>query len=298
MSRAGKVEMPGGERPGGGGEAARRGGGGEAARRGGGSVGCTVDFIAAYVKANLAMEMEYRAAFFTQVLSMAANDGMWVAFWVLYFARFPVVEGWGRTDVLTLWAMVAAGYGVANGLFGNVLRLPRIIYTGGLDVYLTQPKNVLLHVLVSRTMASAWGDVLFGGVVFAWLCEPTLARAGLFLLGSLLIAVILSAFLVLSGSLAFFLGNAEATASQLANAMVHFSTYPTNIFSGAVKVVLFTALPAGFISYMPVGLLREADPVFIAAAIGAAFVFSVAAVLVWKAGLRRYESGNLVTTRL
>ncbi|RJQ06451.1 MAG: hypothetical protein C4551_08220, partial [Bacillota bacterium] len=221
-----------------------------------------------------------------------------VAFWVLYFARFPVVEGWGRTDVLALWAMVAAGYGMANGLFGNSLGLSQIIYTGGLDVYLTQPKSVLLHVLVSRTMVSAWGDVLFGGVVFVWLCDPTWARAGLFCLGAIIIGLILTGFVVITQSLAFFIGNADTTASQLTQAMVTFSTYPTGIFKGLVKVVLFTAIPAGFISYMPVGLLREADPGFIAVAVGAAVALVGLAVLFFRAGLRRYESGNLVTTRL
>ena len=261
-------------------------------------LGRTVGFVWAYLKANLAMEMEYRAAFFAQVLSMAINDAMWVAFWVLYFTRFPVVAGWGRADVLALWAVVAVGYGAATGLFGNVLRLSQIIYSGGLDVYLTQPKNVLLHVLVSRTSASAWGDVLFGVGVFAWLCEPTPARLGLFLLGAVLTAVILTAFAVITQSLAFFIGNADTTASQLWNALVHFSTYPTGIFGGAVKIILFTVLPAGFISYMPVGLMRDADPGFIAAALGGAAVLTVLAVLFFRAGLRRYESGNLVTTRL
>ena len=258
----------------------------------------TAGFVWAYLKANLAMEMEYRAAFVAQVLSMAINDGMWVVFWVLYFTRFPVVEGWGRPDVLALWAIVATGYGVAAGLFGNALRLSQIIYSGGLDVYLTQPKDVLLHVLVSRTTASAWGDVLFGIVVFGWLCDPTWGRVGLFLVGAVLTALILTGFLVITQSLAFFIGNAETTAAQFFNAFVHFSTYPTDIFSGAVKILLFTALPAGFVSYMPVGLLREADPGFIAAAAGAAVVLGVGAVIFFRAGLKRYESGNLVTTRL
>jgi ABC-2 type transport system permease protein len=261
-------------------------------------LGRTVRFVLAYLRANLAMEMEYRAAFLTQVLSMFINDGMWVAFWVLYFTRFPVVAGWGRTDVLALWAITATGYGMAVGLFGNALRLSRIIYTGGLDVYLTQPKNVLLHVLVSRTQASAWGDVLFGLAVFVWLCGPTWVSTGLFLLGSLLAAVIIAAFFTLAQSLAFFIGNADTAADQLVNALIHFATYPTDIFRGLTKVLLFTALPAGFISYMPVGLMREADPIFIAAAMGAAVALAAAAILVFRAGLRRYESGNLVTTRL
>lgn len=278
MSRAGRAPRPGGHKE----------------RQAGG----VLRFVWAYLKANLAMELEYRAAFFAQVLSMAINDGMWVAFWVLYFTRFPVVEGWGRPDVLALWAIVAAGYGVGNALMGNVLRLSQIIYSGGLDVYLTQPKNVLLHVLVSRTQSTAWGDVLFGVVVFFWLCDPTWARTGLFLLGSLLAAVIITAFFTLVQSLAFFIGNADTTAAQLMGSMIHFSTYPTSIFQGAVKVLLFTAIPAGFISYMPVGLLREADPLFIAGATAAAAAMAGLAIAVFRAGLRRYESGNLVTTRL
>lgn len=278
-----------------GGSRSAAGGGPRSAARGG--FGRTLGFVWAYLKANLAMELEYRAAFLAQVLSMAINDGMWVAFWVLYFARFPVVAGWGRTDVLALWAIVATGYGIATGLFGNALRLSRIIYTGGLDVYLTQPKNVLLHVLVSRTSASAWGDVLFGLVVFAWLGDPTPARIGLFALGSALVGVILIGFVVALQSLAFFIGNAETTASQMFQAFVTFSTYPTGIFGGAVKVLLFTVLPAGFVSYMPVGLLREADPGFIAAAVVAAAALAGLGTGLFYAGLRRYESGNLVTTR-
>ncbi len=258
----------------------------------------TLPFVWAYLKANLAMEMEYRAAFFAQILSMAINDGMWVAFWVLYFTRFPVVEGWGRADVLALWAIVATGYGVGNALFGNVLRLSQIIYSGGLDVYLTQPRSVFLHVLVSRTWTSAWGDVLFGAVVFFWLCEPTLARTGLFLLGSLLAGIIIIAFFAVVQSLAFFIGNADTTAAQLSNALIHFATYPTSIFQGGVKLILFTAIPAGFVSYMPIGLMRKPDPVFIAGTFAAAAVLTALAILVFRAGLRRYESGNLVTTRL
>lgn len=49
---------------------------------------------------------------------------------------------------------------------------------------------------------------------------------------------------------------------------------------------------------MPVGLLREADPAFTAAAAAAAAVLVALAVLVFGAGLRRYGSGNLVATRL
>lgn len=244
------------------------------------------------------MELEYRAAFWAQVLSMLLNDAMWLCFWVLYFERFPVVKGWERQDVVCLWAIVATGYGVAHGLAGNAANLARIIYRGELDVYLAQPQPVLLHVLVSRTRASAWGDVLFGTVVFAWLGGPTSLRCGLYVVAALLAGTLLCSFLVLVQSLAFFLGNAELLAEQLYGALIHFSTYPTGIFAGPVKLILFSVLPAGFINYLPVGLLRNFSWPFALAALAAAAGFGLGAVRVFAAGLRRYESGNLVMTRL
>lgn len=45
-------------------------------------------------------------------------------------------------------------------------RLAGVITSGALDSYLTLPKNVLLHVLISATSASGWGDLAFGLVAF------------------------------------------------------------------------------------------------------------------------------------
>jgi ABC-2 type transport system permease protein len=62
-------------------------------------------------------------------------------------------------------------------------------------------------------------------------------------------------------------------------------------------VLLFTLLPAGFLSYIPVQLLRQFDPAWFAAelavVIGALFV----SIAVFYRGLRRYESGNLLILR-
>ena len=76
-----------------------------------------------------------------------------------------------------------------------------------------------------------------------------------------------------------------------------FSTYPTTLFSGMVRVLLFTALPAGFIAYVPVRFLREWQLWQLAVLLGAAGFFTLLAGLVFQLGLRRYESGNLVAMR-
>ncbi|HEY7124498.1 MAG TPA: ABC-2 family transporter protein [Ktedonobacterales bacterium] len=249
-------------------------------------------FIGGYLSANMQAAMEYRAGFWSQVVSMMLNDGLWLTFWFFYFNHYRVIRGWVVTDVIVLWAVATCGFGIATGVFGRAPRLAALITSGGLDSYLTLPKNVLLHVLVSATIASAWGDMLFGLLAFLVLIRPSPEHALLFLLLVLLIAVIFTAFLVLLGSLAFWLGNSEGLAQQLMGALISFSTYPTPVFHGAVKLLLFTVIPAGFISYFPVELLREFRWPLLAGLL--AFTLGIASLawLVFYRGLRRYESGN------
>src|SRR4051794_1997327 len=106
-------------------------------------------FFGDAAKVNLQIALEYRAAFISQVFGMLLNDVMWIVFWALFFQRFPVIQGWGIEDVLTIWAITGAAFGLALGFFGNVNGLARIIAQGELDYYLGVPKNVLLHVLIS-----------------------------------------------------------------------------------------------------------------------------------------------------
>jgi ABC-2 type transport system permease protein len=109
--------------------------------------------------------------------------------------------------------------------------------------------------------------------------------------------LIYASFGVLAGCLGFWIGNAEATAFQAQQATINFSLYPGTVFQGWIRVLLFTLVPAGFISHVPVELLRSFDPWRMAALLGFTVFSVVAAAVVFRIGLRRYESGNLVTLR-
>lgn len=75
-----------------------------------------VQLGAAYLRINTNAQLEYRAAFYSQVAAMFINDGAWVVFWLFFFTRFPVLHGWTLKDVMSLWAVTTAGFGIAYGL--------------------------------------------------------------------------------------------------------------------------------------------------------------------------------------
>jgi ABC-2 type transport system permease protein len=56
-------------------------------------------------------------------------------------------------------------------------------------------------------------------------------------------------------------------------------------------------VPAGFISHVPVELLRSFDAWRMAGLLGFTCLIVAAALVVFRVGLRRYESGNLVGLR-
>jgi ABC-2 type transport system permease protein len=252
---------------------------------------------AAYTRLNLRAQLEYRGAFISQVVAMFINDGVWVLFWVLFFSRFPVLRGWTAQDVVTLWALAASGFGLGHALYGNSLQLAGLIAQGQLDVWMLYPRALLPHMLLGRMSATAWGDLLFGLVVYIGFVRPDAAHLALFALLVCSVALLFVGFSVLSGSLTFFLGNGTALSEQWRMSLLSFSTYPSILFEGGVKLLLFTVVPAGFVSALPIAALRGLSLADAALSLAGAFAIALAGALVFAIGMRRYESGNLMEMR-
>lgn len=251
----------------------------------------------AYTRMNWNAHLEYRGAFISQIVAMFINNGVWVAFWVIFFTRFPVLGGWGVKDVITIWALAAAGYGLAYALFGNALPLASLIAQGQLDGWMLYPRALLPHLLLGRMSASAWGDALFGYVVYLLLVRPDLPHFLLFVALTLSVTILMVGFAILTGSLSFYLGNATALSEQWRGAMLSFSTYPAILFDGVVKMLLFTLVPAGFVTYLPVQALRELSLRHAGLSLLGSLAVLLVGVLVFYRGLKRYESGNLMVMR-
>jgi ABC-2 type transport system permease protein len=257
----------------------------------------TFRLVAGYLRHNLMSAMAYRGAFALQVFGMLLNDVMLLFFWAILFSHFPALQGWTLRDVVTLYAIVAFGFGLATVVCGNSGRVAHVIASGDLDYYLALPADPLVHLLVSRTSLPSWGDALFGLVVYLIAAPERWTTLPLFLLLGVLSALIFVAFSVIAGALAFWIGQSQNLAMQLQNAMLTFGLYPVDIFPGLVRVLLYTLIPAAFVGSIPAMLLVEFDWGRLAGLFLVTVAFLLVARGVFALGLRRYESGNLVTTR-
>jgi len=235
-----------------------------------------------------------RRSFWSQAAVMILNDLIWVVFWVIFFDRLGEVRGWELRDVLVLQAILATGAGITLGFFNNSRQLGRLIAEGQLDEALALPVPALPYLLVRRIEPINIGDVAFGVAVFAVMGEPTPLRTLAFVAAVAISAITLGAFLVLAGSTAFLGGRSDG--SELGfHSVVLFASYPVDVFGGAMKILLFTMIPAGFITAIPTRFVRDLEIELAMAAAGVAILLVALAALAFRAGLRRYTSGALWT---
>ena len=255
-------------------------------------------FLLALWRTNLLSVMEYRVSFLAQVAGMFLNNVAFIGFWSIYFQRFHQVRGWRMTDVLLLFGTVAAGFGIAVCLFGNVLRLATVISEGELDYYLSLPRPALLHALASRMVPSGLGDLLFGFAALAVVGVASPDQALRFALGAALGATVFVGVLTTAHALSFWIGDSSLLAGTVQQGLILFSTYPLAVFDGWARFLLFTLLPAAFVGAVPAGLVRSFSWQGLGELTLAAAAAMTVAIVLFRRGLARYQSGSALQVRL
>ncbi len=257
-----------------------------------------IGFVLHMIKLNLAGIMEYRASFVMQAVGMFINNGIYFVFWLLFFDRFQEIRGYEIEQIYLLFAIITLGWGLAFTTAGNAPQVAGLIAQGRLDYYLTLPRPVILHLLFSRMDAFSMGDLTFGVVAYLLTGRYDPLSIALFLLCTVFAAVIFICFRATAGCLSFFVGNATQWAGHLSQMMVTFSLYPMGLFQGTMRLVLYTLIPAGFVGAVPVEIVETHNPALVGALAGAALVSVLVLVLVFRLGLRRYESGSAINVNI
>ena len=249
------------------------------------------------VKYNIMREMVNKVTFLTNICFMLLNNATFLVQWIILLRLREDVGGYTMREIMLLWGLMAASFGLSHILFARAFSLSDLIIKGKLDSFLVQPKNVLVSVLTSSTDSSAIGDFLYGTALVC-ACKPGVGGFFLFLLFVVTGTVIFTAFAVLLGSLSFWFVRMDMLQNQIVMGIVSFGTYPDGIFKGASRFFLYFIIPVGMAVWHPVHLMVSFDAGMFFTVAGYACVLLALAVAVFYRGLRRYASGNLMVARL
>lgn len=257
-----------------------------------------ISLIAMYFKFNLSASMEYRASFLIQTFGMILNNSTFIFFWWILFSNIERIGGYGFKEVMVIWAISSTSFGLTFVVFGNIRRISQLIINGELDTYLLQPKDVLINVIASSTIISAWGDIFYGILLFIGVYGFKLVDFSLFIIFCITGAILFSSVLIFANSLTFFMGDSQGIAGLVLEFLISFSIYPEGIYKGFTKFIIYTFLPAAFISLIPVRLIQQFSWRWFLLILGVALGWCVFSYCFFKRGLRKYESGNLIINKL
>ena len=255
-------------------------------------------FVLAYFKQNLSTAMEYRVNFITQFFFMVLNDFFFILFWYFLFKKIDNINGWGFESSVLLFAFAGLSYGFLDFFFGNWRELNKIIAEGSLDFHLALPKNELLHTMISKSNFSGMGDIVFGVCLFFLFGNMTMVSMGVLIIVTATGTLVLFSTNLIFQSMAFYVGNAQGLSSAGMNFLTGFSVYPISIFDSTWRFIFYFVFPIAFITNVPVILLQSFSLFWLVASIFASTSIFLVSLFIYKKGLKKYESGNLLNIRV
>ena len=251
-----------------------------------------IGLYVAQVRAAIRASVSDRGNFSLQVGGMLLNDLVFLVMWWMFFAGFRSVGGWTRPDMALLMGMMMTLVGSAGVFAGGYRDMAATILNGELDGLLTQPRGLISRLLSRESLAGAWGDLVGGAVLLIWFAGLTPGDLPWTLTALVLGGVVYLSASIAFASLAFWATGARSFSRELMDFTLLFSTYPGSIYQGAVKMIAFTLLPAGFIVLTPARLIRSPGLGTLSVVILAAGVYAAVALGLFHLGLQRYRRGE------
>jgi ABC-2 type transport system permease protein len=228
------------------------------------------------------------------VLGLLDFVGIWIMFHTV-----DTLGGFALSEIAFLYGATAFGLGVADLVGGQVERLGRLIRMGRLDTMLVKPLPLLTQVCAEefaiRRVARITQAVVVFGVAAFWV-SWTPAKVALTVMMLVSGSVIFLAIFVIFGCIQFW----TSDASEVANAFTYggntMTQYPLTIFPREVVAALTYLVPLAFVNWYPsLYVLDRPDPfgfpewLQFASPLAALVLVALTAV-VWRLGVRHYES--------
>lgn len=251
-----------------------------------------IQFITALIKTAIKSALSLRTTFIMQVLAMIINDLLWIFMWWILFKQQPIINSWNFDDVILMQGILLASYALFSTFMYGLDDLPRYINNGSLDNFLTIPKNILLILTCSKVKPSGIGDLVTAGIMFMFTSYATWNNLHLIIVGITCGTTIFFAFRLITATLTFWSANIEHLGLHIFYSLLTFASQPASIFTGWYQVLILTIIPAGFISLLPVEIIKHFVVTKLILLISGSIMLLIFSLWLFYRGLQSYTSGN------
>jgi len=254
------------------------------------------------IGASVRSQMQYRVSFL--MLSLAAfmhTSVELAAVWAL-FARFRTLRGWRLPEVALFFGIITIALAVGDAFARCFDILPRLIRSGEFDRMLIRPRSVALQLVGHELTLFRVGRASVGLAVLLWAAAAlgvhwTAARVALLVTAILGGVCLFSGLWVLQATLSFWTTEGLEIMNAFTYGGCETAQYPLAIYRPWFRKFFTFVVPLACVSYFPgLAILGRHDTAlgspdwfgWVSPAIG--LVFLLAALRVWRFGIRHYTS--------
>lgn len=257
-----------------------------------------------YIIIYLKTKMEYRFAFFTDLIVQAiVYIGIYISIWII-FNKFQTVKGWSFNEILFLYNLNMFTYSACSLFFWSPAHeLEGMVQQGTLDSILIRPINPFLNLIYKGFNHGFLGSLLLGIIIFG-ICLGKMNVSWSFIKIAWLLIVILggiliqAAIMIAFGSLSFWIVKSGAVINTAIYGFRRFLDYPISIYDRIVQVLVTFIIPYAFVNYYPSQyfLDKPSEVIFspyfkYGTPIVGILLFSLS-YLLWVWGLSKYQSSG------
>lgn len=255
-----------------------------------------------YTAISLRSQMQYRASFIMQSLGMFLVTVVEIiGIWAL-FHRFGSLRGWRLGEVGFFYGLVNTAFALAEGIGRGFDTFDAMVRTGEFDRLLLRPRGTAFQVAARELHLARIGRLAQGVIVLGWAATTLGVHASLPHVGLILFAILGGACLfvglfVVQATLAFWTIESLEVLNTVTYGGTETGQYPLDIYRPWFRKFFTFIVPLAGVTYFPVlAVLGRADTLFgtprwfQALAPLSGVIFLLAALQVWRLGVRRYRS--------
>lgn len=267
-----------------------------------GSVRRVVRFYFHMAGASIRSQMQYRYAFFMNILGWAMSyAGTAITMWTILY-QFKALAGWSFWELLFLFALAVLSWGICVMFFFHFRSLDQYIVNGTFDRFLVRPIHPFLHFISLKFDVGAFGQLIFS-ILAMWLAYAKLHLdwewwRWLAFLGAMIGGTLIQGgILVAIAAIAFWTTRSERFYWVVMFPAKSMMNYPISIYPKLVQWIVTFLFPFAFVNYYPaLFLLGKSNQAWeralgvISPFIGC--LFFALCFWIWSIGMNRYKSAG------
>ena len=251
-----------------------------------------------YLRVGIQNELQYRANFFIQLgQSLIALATGLVGLW-LVFSHTSDLNGWTQPELLIVMGIFILMGGVINAIIQpNMTRLLDDIQQGTLDFALTKPADAQGLISVREFHLWSLTDVIVGILVLSYGVYHYQGSVGVIQSLEFLLALVMGSILIyciwlMITSTAFWIVRVDEIVN-LFQGVYAAGRWPVGIYPRWLQVGLTFIIPVAFAVTIPAeALTSRLTPLVLAGTFGLTILFSLAARIIWRYGLKNYSGAS------